>query len=141
MEHPSSDHTLWCFHPFQRQTFFYQTTLGQLTQTLKHDNNDNWRELHLDMSWSSMVVTLGINYEVLAVNLEKIAPNGRCGHLSDREICDGETREHVQTTSAKNFQILSPSRAPKNLAYTIVQIDNLILSYRFPNEADKYWRL
>ena len=48
--------------------------------------------------------------------LLKIASNGRCGHLSDREdreFCDGETREHVQTTSAKNFVILSPSSAPK----------------------------
>ena len=36
------------------------------------------------------------------IKLQKIAPNGRCCHLSDRgdrEFCDGERREHVQTTS------------------------------------------
>ena len=34
----------------------------------------------------------------------KIAPKGRCGHLSDRgdkDFCDGGTAEHVQMTSAK----------------------------------------
>ena len=50
------------------------------------------------------------------LHMKIIARNGRCGHLSDRgdtEFCDGETIEHVQTTSAKYFEILSPSPAPK----------------------------
>ena len=35
------------------------------------------------------------------IKIMKIAPNRRCGHLSDREdrdFCDGESKEHVNIT-------------------------------------------
>ena len=78
-------------------------------------------------------------------HLEKIAPNGRCGHLSDggdRIFCDGETREHVKTTCAKKIEISSPPlHLKKILLIPVVQIDNSVLSYQVPNHADKYCSL
>ena len=54
--------------------------------------------------------------QILKTKKSKKVPNGRCSYLSDREdrdFCDGETREHVQMTSTKNFEILSTSPVPE----------------------------
>ena len=51
-------------------------------------------------------ICVGTTNEYLSGFKWKIAPNERCGHLSDRgdrDICDGETREHVQMTFAKKL--------------------------------------
>ena len=62
--------------------------------------------------------------------LAKIAPNGRCGHLSDkgdRDFCDGKTRVHTQMTSAKKFWDSKPFLCTwKFLLTPTVQI---VLSY------------
>ena len=77
-------------------------------------------------------------------HLEKIAPNGRCGHLSDRrdrDFCDGETREHLQMSSAKNFEIFSLSLHLKHPAHNECADWCLVLSYQVSAQSNKYCRL
>ena len=73
---------------------------------------------------------------------QKVAPNGPCGHLLDREdkdFCDAETRKHVQMTSA----ILEfwASSLHLNNSHNDCADWCLVLSYYVSAQSDEYCRL
>ena len=66
-----------------------------------------------------------------------LAPNGRCGRLSDRgDFCNGETREHKQMKNSDQLPLLLKNPADNDCADRC-----LILSYQVSAQSDKNCKL